>query len=277
MPYRRFRILSEQVEAELIDIIARKRQRVSAGQDEADGDALAILIHAHDEDGELLTESDLIGHLSTLFTAGHETTASALTWTLFLLTQHPQILADLVDELDSVLHGDAPSLEQLKELPLLENVINEGLRMFPPGMWIFRTAVEPFELGPYSQPAFSQLIFSPTVTHYRPDIYTDPHTFNPRRWETITPSPYEYLPFGGGPRRCLGATFATLEMKLALAMILQRWRTRNPLRPSHRPQRHHPLSPQRRPAFCASPAGPPLRPQCRKGQYPRSCRLRPRL
>jgi cytochrome P450 len=228
MPYRRFRILSEQVEAELLDIIERKRQRVSAGQDEADGDALAILIHTHDEDSELLSDSDLIGHLSTLFTAGHETTASALTWTLFLLTQHPQILAKLVDELDGVLHGDAPSLEQLKELPLLESVINEGLRMFPPGMWIFRTAVEPFEIGPYTQPAFSQLIFSPTVTHYRPDIYTDPHTFNPRRWETITPSPYEYLPFGGGPRRCLGATFATLEMKLALAMILQRWRLEIP-------------------------------------------------
>ncbi|HST03441.1 MAG TPA: cytochrome P450 [Chloroflexia bacterium] len=229
-PYRRFRVLSEQVEAELIEVIKRKRTRVGSADDGNEGDALALLIHAQDEDGTLLSDSDLIGHLSTLFTAGHETTASALTWTLFLLTQHPHILADLVDELDGVLHGDAPSLEQLHNLPLLDNIVNEGLRMFPPGMWIFRTAVKPFELGPYSQPAFSQLIFSPTVTHYRPDLYPNPHTFDPHRWETINPTPYEYLPFGGGPRRCLGATFALLEIKLALSIILQRWRIEVPHR-----------------------------------------------
>jgi cytochrome P450 len=195
-----------------------------------DGDALTLLLEARHEDGTGLSQSDLLGHLSTLFTAGHETTASALTWTLFLLSQHPDIMHDLMDDLDSNLKGEAPTLEQLKSLPLLENVVNEGLRMFPPGMWIFRTAVAPFELGKYSLSAGLQLVFSPTATHYRPDIYANPNVFDPRRWETIQPATYEYIPFGGGPRRCLGAIFALLEMKLALAIILQRWRLEVPYR-----------------------------------------------
>ncbi len=236
-PYHSFKVLSEKLEAELLQVIKRKRAKLEGGQSIAesssakvDGDALTLLLEARHDDGSGLAQSDLLGHLSTLFTAGHETTASALTWTLFLLSQHPQIMNDLLDELDGTLHGEAPNLEQLRALPMLENVVNEGLRMFPPGMWILRTAVKPFELGEYSLPANTQLIFSPTVTHYRPDIFPDPKVFNPRRWETIQPGTYEYIPFGGGARRCLGATFALLEMKLAIAIIVQRWRLEVPYR-----------------------------------------------
>lgn len=251
-PYRRFKTLTEKVEVELLEIIRRKRAKLDEGRrttdessytaeangiphdafhaPQSDGDALTLLLEARHEDGTGMSQDDLLGHLSTLFTAGHETTASALTWTLFLLSQHPQVLGDLIDELDSTLHGEAPTIDQLKSLPLLENVVNEGLRMFPPGMWIFRTAVAPFELGQYALPSGTQLIFSPTVTHYRPDIYTHPHRFDPHRWETLQPDTYEYIPFGGGARRCLGAIFALLEMKLALALILQRWRLEVPYR-----------------------------------------------
>jgi cytochrome P450 len=218
LPFRRFRAAAEDLEAELRALIARKRAQ---GID--DGSALSILLEAQDKDGDSLTDDELLGHLTTLFTAGHETTASALTWTLFLLTQHPRILSDLMDELDGALHGEAPTLEQLRALPLLSHVIDEGLRMFPPGMWLVRTSTAPFEMGGYALPQGTHIIFSPGATHYRPDLYEQPHRFMPSRWETLDRSPYEYLPFGAGSRRCLGATFATLELQLALPIILQRF------------------------------------------------------
>lgn len=240
LPFRRFMALSERLEEELKGVIQRKLARMSAG-DENSGDALSILVHTREGEEEdpqnageppaqqiQLTEAQLLGHLATLFSSGHETTASALTWTLFLLAQHPQAAADLVDELSAKLHGTAPSLEQLGELPLLDRVINEGLRMFPPGTWMLRTSTGPFELGPYSLPARTHLVLSPAVVHRREEIYTEPDRFLPGRWESIDPSPYEYMPFGAGSRRCLGATFAMLELRLAIAIIMQRFRLEVP-------------------------------------------------
>ncbi len=218
LPYHRFLAFSERLEEAFHAAIARKRERGLEG-----GDALSILLQAWDEDGAVLTDMDLLGHLTTFFTAGHETTASALTWTLFLLAQHPRVLADLRDELDGALGGAAPRLDQIARLPLLTNVINEGLRMFPPSMWLLRTSAAPCALGSYELPRGTHIVFSPAVTHYREDLYDQPHRFLPQRWETISPSPYEYLPFGAGPRRCLGATFATLELQLALSVIVQRY------------------------------------------------------
>jgi cytochrome P450 len=171
-----------------------------------------------------MTDAQLRDEALTLFTAGHETTASTLTWLLFLLSQHPTILADLLDECDGVLQGAAPTLEQLPALPLLERVIKESMRLLPAGLWFIRTARAPFTLGPYDLPAGRHIVFSPAVTHRRPDIYPDPDRFRPARWAQDEPSTYEYLPFGGGPRRCLGATFAMMELKLIVPMILQRYR-----------------------------------------------------
>ncbi len=219
LPYHRFMTLSERLEAEFQAVIARKR---ASGLDGAD--ALSMLLEMRDQEGSHLTDSELLGHLTTLFTAGHETTASTLTWLLFLLTQHPDVLGDLLDECDAVLHGAAPTLEQLPALPLLERVIKESMRLMPAGLWFIRTARAPFTLGPYELPAGQHIVFSPAVTHRRPDIYPDPDRFRPARWEQDEPSTYEYLPFGGGPRRCLGATFALMELKLIVPMILQRYR-----------------------------------------------------
>jgi cytochrome P450 len=224
LPYRQFQAVSEELEVELKEVIAHKR---AAGTES--GDALALLIDARDEDGSILTDDDLLGHLSTLFTAGHETTASALTWTLFLLSQHPQVMHDLMDEMDSKLNGSAPTIEQMySELPVLDGVVNESLRMFPPGMWIYRTSAAPSRLGSYNLPKGTHVIFSPAATHYRADIYEEPHRFMPERWSKINPSTYEYLPFGGGPRRCLGATFAHTELRMAIPVILQRFRIEVP-------------------------------------------------
>ncbi len=218
-PYRRFLRLSEQLEAEFKKIIARKRANSMDG-----GDALAILLEVKDVDGISLTESELLGHLTTLFTAGHETTAAAMIWTLFLLSQHPNAMLGVMDEIDEQLGGKTPTMENLRAMPRMEHAIKESLRMFPPGIWMLRTAVEPFELGPYKFPQGTHVVFSPGVTHRRLDIYAQPNRYMPERWETIDPNTYEYLPFGGGPRRCLGATFAMMELQVALPIILQRYR-----------------------------------------------------
>jgi cytochrome P450 len=224
LPYRRFQEVSEQLEVDLRNVIAHKR----AVGTEA-GDALSLLIDARDEDGSTLTDDDLLGHLSTLFTAGHETTASSLTWTLFLLSQHPRVMHDLMDEMDSKLKGGAPTIEQMySELQVLDGVVNESLRMFPPGMWIYRRSAGPFQIGPHKLPKGTHIVFSPAATHYRTDIYEEPHRFMPERWSKIDPTTYEYLPFGGGPRRCLGATFAHTELRMALPVILQRFRIEVP-------------------------------------------------
>jgi cytochrome P450 len=226
-PYRRFLKLSESLEAEFGKVIARKHELRRQGNIDG-GDALSILLDAQSADGEGLTREELMGHLTTLFTAGHETSAAALTWTLFLLAQHPEVMHDLMDELDGVLHGGAPTLEDLGKLPLMDWVINESLRLFPPGTWMLRTSTAPFTMGPYELPENTHLVFSPAVTHRRPDTYPEPDRFLPERWSTIKPSTYEYLPFGGGPRRCLGATFALMELAVVLPLILQRYRLEVP-------------------------------------------------
>lgn len=218
-PYHRFLALSERLEAEFLAVIRLKRENSIDN-----GDALAILLQARDEDGGSLTDTELLGHLTSLFTAGHESTASALTWTLFLLSQHPHVLADLLDELDGNLHGDPPTVERLAGLPLLEYVINESMRLLPPVMWFLRTSTAPFTMGPYELPQGATILASPFVTHRREEIYPQPDNFLPARWKTLDPSPYEYMPFGGGPRRCLGATFAMMELRLVLPTILQRFR-----------------------------------------------------
>ncbi len=223
LPFGRMLRLAESLDGEIHGMIARRR-----GDDlpEGDGsDALSMLLAAHDEDGTRLTDDELVGQTTALFIAGHETTASALTWTLFLLAQHPQVLQALLDELDGTLHGGAPTVEQVQHsLPILDAVIKESMRLLPPGLWFLRVAQAPVRLGPYSIPQGTRVLWTPTVTHRLPRLYPEPSAFKPERWQTINPSPYEYLPFGAGPRRCLGAVFAVMEMKLVLPAILQRFR-----------------------------------------------------
>ena len=217
-PFRKRMGLADEVEQEINAMIARKRAS-GLGHD-----ALSMLLQAHDEDGVGLTDNELLGHTMTLFVAGHETTASALTWTLFLLDQHPAVLNDLVDELNAVLHGAAPRVDQLNSMPLLDAVLNESMRLLPPGLFFLRVPTEPTRLGNYDVAKGTNILWSPAVTHRIPELYPDPQRFDPSRWQKIDPSPYEYLPFGAGPRRCLGATFAMMELKLTLGMLLPRYR-----------------------------------------------------
>ncbi len=219
LPYRRFLDLAAEIEQGMLKLVARKRE---VGRDQ--GDVLAMLIQARDEQGLELSEEELIGHVSLLFAAGHETSSNALTWTLFLLSQHPKIAHALLEELDGVLHGAAPTIEQLRELPLLDRVIRESMRLFPPVPWNTRVVHQATTLGGYAIPAGTEIMMSIYHTHHDPQIYPNPERFDPARWETIDPSTFEYTPFSGGPRMCIGATFATMEMKLVLAMLMQRFR-----------------------------------------------------
>ncbi|WP_017297973.1 cytochrome P450 [Nodosilinea nodulosa] len=220
LPWHRYLNLVASYEASMRQIIQAKRQ---ATGDEPD--VLSMLMQVRDEDsGDRLSEAELLGHVGVLFVAGHETSANALTWTIFLLSQHPEIMADLLDELEATLHGAPPSLEQLAQLPLLENVIKESLRILSPVPWNGRVTAQPTELGGYQLPAGTEVLVSLYQTHQMPDLYPDPAAFDPHRWETIHPDAYAYNPFSAGPRLCIGAGFAMMEIKIILAMLLQRYR-----------------------------------------------------
>jgi len=218
-PYRRWLDLSSSIDRRILEVIRRKREDRGSGRD-----MLSMLIEARDEGGAQLSEDELIGHAGVIFAAGHETSSNALSWTLLVLAQHPKILADLCDELAGKLRGSAPTFEDLAELPLLDHVIKESLRLFPPAPLNHRITARDAELGPYRIPAGTELLSSIYHTHRMPELYPEPLRFRPERWQGTDPGPYGYNPFGAGPRMCIGATFASFEIKIVLAMLLQRFR-----------------------------------------------------
>jgi cytochrome P450 len=218
IPYHRTLKLAEELESFIRGMIAQKRE------DAERTDVLATLVLAHDEDGTKLTDDELISHTLSLYAAGHVTTSNALSWTIFLIHQHPRVHADLLAELDDKLHGDARALEALQQCSLLDSAIKESLRLLPPTPTSMRIAASPCEVGGFALPKGSTIFYSPFVTHRLPELYEEPDRFKPKRWATLNRTPYEYLPFAAGPHRCIGAEFALLEMKVVLAMLIQRYR-----------------------------------------------------
>lgn len=218
-PYHKLLNLVAQIEAEMRRIIAERRAQGDGG------DVLSMLIAARDEDdGSALSEDDLVAHAELLFVAGHETSSSALAFTLLLLSQHPQVAADLLDELNGELGGAAPTVEQLGRLPLLDRVVKESMRVLPPVVWNARVAAEASELGGYHVPAGAEVLMSIYHTHHMAEVYPNPERFDPARWESNDYGIFEYNPFSGGPRMCIGSSFAMMEIKLVLATLLQRFR-----------------------------------------------------
>ncbi|WP_414623337.1 cytochrome P450 [Calothrix sp. CCY 0018] len=219
-PFRQMMTLMAELDEEMRGII-RSRQ----ASDSDTGDVLSMLIQARDaETGMTLSEDELLGHVSVIFAAGHETSANALNWTLFLLSQHPQIAADLLDELEAVLQGAAPTIEQLQQLPLLERVIKESLRILPPVPWNARVTSQPTTLEGYELPTGTEVWLSIYHTHHSPEIYSEPNKFNPQRWQNLEVDNFSYNPFSAGSRKCIGAGFAMMEIKIVLAMLLQKFR-----------------------------------------------------
>ncbi len=218
-PARRLVAVAGRIEAIVRELLAQKRAHLDESRD-----VMSMLMKTHDEDGTQMTDAELIGNATLLYLAGHETSANALSWALFLLAQHPKIMADLVDEVEGELHGSPPTVEQISRLKLLEGVVNEALRLFPPVSFITKTVSQPVRVGSFELAAGESVMISHFLTHRLPHLYPQPNRFMPERWFSIDPSPYEYIPFSAGPRRCIGATFAMLEMKIVLAMLLQRYR-----------------------------------------------------
>jgi len=217
-PYRRLRLDMEKAEA-LIRFEIERRRSSGVGDD-----ALMMMIKANDEEGNRLSPAELVSQAFVLFFAGHDTASSAICWTLFLLAQHPEVAAELHEELTARLGGAPPTYEQIYDLPVLDRVVKESLRVLGPGVFFPRVAVATTTLGPYEITAGSEVLYSPFVTHHDPDVYRDPDRFEPGRWLEIQPNGFEYLPFGAGPHRCIGASFGGMQMRTILATLVQRCR-----------------------------------------------------
>jgi cytochrome P450 len=211
--------LAEQLDADLQETIARNRRTRTPGSD-----VLSILIRALDSGHGAMTETELIAHAVILYGASFETTANALAWTLFLIAQHPAIAADLHDEITSRLAGWPASREQLDELPLLDGVVRESLRLLPPVAYSFRMPVCDADFCGLAVRKGDRVLLSHFHTHRNADVFADPLRFRPARWFNFRPSPYEFMPFSAGPRLCLGYSFALAELKLVVARVMQRFR-----------------------------------------------------
>jgi cytochrome P450 len=226
LPFTRYHKVFEAkrtLDAFVYDLIAQRR---SEGRDT--GDVLSMLLEAQDE-GNTMTDKQVHDQVLTFVAAGHETAQNTLSFTFYLLAQHPAVREKLLAELRSVLHGHTPTVQDLPNLPYLEWVINEAWRIYPPAWTQARMAIEAFDLDGYHFPAGTIVIFGQWVLHHLSDIWGDPDTFRPERWDPATAEKlpqFAYFPFGGGPRICIGMPFAQMETKLLLATILQRYSPR---------------------------------------------------
>ena len=227
---KRYRAAVEAFDALVARIIAERRAQ---GVDH--GDLLSMLLAARDpETGEGMSDKQLRDEILTIFVAGHETTANALSWTLYLLAQHPDAEAKLHAELERVLGGRAPSFSDLAELKYTRMVFEEAMRLYPPAHTIARTALREDWIGGVRIPPGAVLSINIYVTHRNPTLWPEPDRFDPERFtpEAVAKRHrFAYLPFGGGPRICIGNGFAMAEAQVILAIIVQRYRLR--LAPGH--------------------------------------------
>ena len=208
--------------AAVYEIIRQRR----SGDKQISGDLLSLLMHARDMDGSGMTDEQLRDEVMTFLLAGHETTALALSWALYLLSQNAGAEEKLHEELDRVLAGRLPNVSDLPSLTFLESIIKETMRLYPPAWSVARTVIEGFELEGYWIPAGANIVMSQWIMHRDPRFFSAPEAFDADRWSTRACQNlprFAYFPFGGGPRQCIGASFATAEAVLILATIARRY------------------------------------------------------
>lgn len=225
---RRFEHAREVFDRTIHEMIRDRRRGGLEG-----GDLLSLLLRAR-EGGAGMTDEQVRDEAITLFLAGHETTSNALTWTWYLLAEHPSVRSALDAELDGVLAHGPPTVADVSDLPYTDAVLRESMRCYPPAWAIGRRALADHEADGYMIPAGSVLVVSPWLLHHDPRWWDEPATFRPERWlggEGDRPR-HAYLPFGAGPRMCIGEDFARMEAVLVLAAIARRWRFAHD--PSHR-------------------------------------------
>lgn len=221
--HRRFHRARRVLDEATYEIICRHRQ------DEHDRDSLlAMMMRAQDADtGVGMTDTELRDEVFAMLFAGHETTASTLTWVWYLLSRHPAVEQRLREEIDQVLGGRRPTMDDLPKLVYTRHVIDETLRLYPPAWQVFRQAEEDDEIGGYPIPAGTSVMWCSYLMHRHPQYWHSPERFDPDRFNKMDSGRRDaagYYPFGAGPRLCIGNTFAMAEMQFAIAMILQRYR-----------------------------------------------------
>jgi cytochrome P450 len=227
---RHARLARQQLDAIIYNMIADRR---SNARDR--GDLLSMLLLAQDDDdGSTMTDRQVRDEAMTVLLAGHDTTANALTWTWYLLSRSPDAEAKMHAEIDRVLRGRLPTAADIPSLQFVENVVTEAMRLYPPAWVIGRRAIEPYPIGGYLAPARTIMLMSQWVMHRDARFFPEPERFNPERWTPefkATLPKFAYLPFGGGPRQCIGESFAWMELLLVVAVIAQHWELR--LVPGH--------------------------------------------
>ena len=220
---RRFWRALRELETVVYRIIADRRR---SGRDEAD--LLSMLLSARDEDtGAGMDDRQLRDEVMTMLLAGHETTSLALSWTYFLLSRHPDVERGIADEVDRVIGGGRPSFTHVDRLVSTRRAIEESLRLYPPAWGFSRQAVGDDEIGGYRVPKGSLVFLIPFVIHRRPALWPDPERFDPGRFtpeQDAARPKFAYMPFGGGPRGCIGNQFAMVEAQLIVASVAQRYR-----------------------------------------------------
>jgi cytochrome P450 len=218
---RKYSQAVERVDAMVYGMIKERRK---TGEDP--GDLLSMLLRARDEDGSAMSDKQVRDEALILFAAGHETTANALSWTWYLVSQHPEVAKKLREEVDSVLDDKAPTFTDVPQLPYITNVFTESMRLYPPAWILTRQATKDTVIGPYAISSGTDVLMSQYVVHHDPRFYENPEQFNPDRWtkEMKAKLPkFAYFPFGGGPRSCVGEPFAWMEGALIIARIAQLW------------------------------------------------------
>lgn len=217
----RFRKAVQRLDEIVHNIIQQHR---TSGKDM--GDLLSMLLHIQDNDGSQMTDQQLRDEVMNLLLAGHETTANALSWTWMLLSQNPEVQTKLQEELQAVLGGRVPTMTDLPQLRYTERVVLESMRLYPPVWAITRQALQDCEIGGYPIPAGTNVFMSQWVMHRDFRYFDNPEEFNPDRWADDLSKrlpTYAYFPFGGGPRVCIGKSFAMMEAVLVVATITQKF------------------------------------------------------
>ena len=217
-PWGRFVRNRDAIRAILLEEIARRRAEGTAGR----SDILSLLVDARDEAGAPMSDAELLDEMFTLLMAGQETTATSLAWVFYHLLRHPGALANLRAELARVVGSGPVEAQHLPQLEYLDAVTKESARLTPVATNVMRRLHAPARIGGLDLPAGVSVSASIYATHHRPDLWPDPERFLPERFLGTRPSPNTFFPFGGGVRRCLGAAFATYELKIVLAEVLSR-------------------------------------------------------
>jgi cytochrome P450 len=231
LPYgRAVRARSAVDEIVLAEVERRRREGVDA---EASPDTLSALLAAADEaDGsdDPLTDREILDQIRSLIAAGYDTTSSAAAWLVHALGANSTALHDLRTHVRDTIGDRAPTIDDLRAMPLVDGVVRETLRLWSPAAFSARRAVDDFELYGHTIPGGSMVLYSPYITHRLPQVWGDPLVFRPDRWADGEPEPFSFAPFGGGHRKCIGFALATLELHVLAVRLAQRvtWRLENP-------------------------------------------------